>query len=106
MKMLPVLSIYDVLLGYKSCFVEQNIAVAKRGFANSLKRVLDGGDYSEINPTDLSLYHIGYFDCDNGTLESMEPDLVVSGTAVVTEYHISKSDNPNHSNFKEVENDL
>lgn len=83
----PVLSVYDNLIGYGTTFTAQNESVAVRGFTNSIISNLEGGNIVDVSPVDLSLYLVGYFDTLTGDLSPCEPSALVRGTAIVAEYH-------------------
>lgn len=89
-KKCPIIAVYDNLIGYKNLTIEQNEAVAKRAFTNSLIHVLEGGDYSAVNPADLSLYCVGWFDLVSGSIEPCDPTAIVHGTSIITEWNINK----------------
>jgi len=96
MRQVPIIAVYDNLLGYKNISIEQNEAVAKRAFTNSLVYILESGDFNAVNPADLSLYCVGKFDMDTGDIEVCTPSPIVHGTTIITEWNISRCrcDNP------------
>lgn len=91
MKM-PVLSIFDSLIGYGTPFCEVNCDVAKRAFDNSICRLVDGDFASDNDPCDLTLYHIGDFDSDTGELFKKDPELISRGSSVVVAYKTKGGD--------------
>ena len=101
-KVCPIIAVYDNLLGYKNISVEQNEAVAKRGFTNSLKYVLESGEYNDVNPTDLSLYCLGTVDLVSGDIEPCNPRAIVHGTTIVTEWQLSKCNCEDNKKVEEV----
>lgn len=76
----PIYSYRDSKVGFGSPVVDQNDQTAVRGFAYAI----NGRDgIMNFQPGDFDLYKIGFFDSEKGTLESMLPELVVSGSSVV-----------------------
>lgn len=89
-RVLPIISVYDKLLGYKSLFLEQNVEVASRSFTNYMLNLCEkeeGGDCIDVTPADLSLYHVGNFCLDSGEIEPINPCPIVHGIAVVSKYY-------------------
>lgn len=82
MKIVPVISIHDALIGYKNIIIEHNTATAVRGFTNSIRCQLDAADGSAIDVRDLSLYHVGDFNLETGEIIPCEPKLLVTGTDI------------------------
>ena len=89
----PIVAIYDNLIGYKNINITQNKAVAVRGFSNSLIYLLEHDEYDECSPADLSLYYVGDFDISSGDIKGVPPELLVAGTTVIAQWHNSKFDN-------------
>lgn len=90
MKIVPVVSVHDALIGYKNIVIEHNTATAVRGFGNSIRRILDGQDNGDIDVRDLSLYHVGNFNIDTGKITSIEPKLLVTGTDIYSDWKQNK----------------
>lgn len=84
MKM-PVLSVRDSLIGFGSPFTSVNKDVAIRGFNNSIIRAWSD-ENDPVNPEDLSLFMVGEFDSDSGSISSCEPCVLARGTAILTQY--------------------
>lgn len=75
----PVFSYRDNKVGFMAPFIDQNEDAAIRGFSyaiNSHEGVMS------FAPADYDLYKVGEFDSEKGTIESMLPQLVVSGSSV------------------------
>lgn len=86
MKVVPVISIHDALIGYKNIIIEHNTATAVRGFSNSVRRQLDAQDGSAIDVRDLSLYHVGDFNLETGEIIPIEPILLITGTEIYSSW--------------------
>lgn len=99
-RILPIVAIYDNLIGYKNINITQNKAVAVRGFSNSIKYMLERGEYDDGSPADISLYYVGDFDMDTGDIKAVPPEILVTGTAIITEWHNSKFDNSYNNEAK------
>lgn len=100
MRNVPICAIYDNLVGYKNIYIIQNESVAKRAFTNSLISILESGDYGDSSPADLSLYLVGDFDCESGSITPCEPRPIIHGTSIIREWHI---DNARRGDCSEVE---
>lgn len=84
MKM-PVLSVRDSLVGFGSPFTAVNKDVAVRGFTNSVIKAWSNSD-DTVNPEDLSLFMVGEFDTDSGSISGCEPCVLARGIAIITQY--------------------
>lgn len=75
----PVFSYRDNKVGFMTPFVDQNDDAAIRGFSyaiNTREGVMN------FAPADYDLYKIGVFDTEKGTIDSMLPEMIVSGSSV------------------------
>lgn len=82
---MPVLSVRDSLVGFGSPFTSVNKDVAIRGFTNSIIRAWSD-ENDPVSPEDLSLFMVGEFDTDSGTISGCEPCVLARGTAILTQY--------------------
>lgn len=101
-RVLPIVAVYDNLIGYKNINITQNKAVAVRGFSNSIKYMLERDEYDECSPADISLYYVGDFDMSSGDIKGVPPELLVAGTTVIAEWHNSKFDIPHRQEVTKV----
>lgn len=76
---IPVYSYRDAKSGFGTPVCDQNDVTATRGFAFAINN-RDG--IMGFAPSHFDLYKIGEFDTEKGTLKSMTPTLVVSGSSV------------------------
>lgn len=86
MRVVPIISVHDALIGYKNVVIEQNTATAIRGFSNSVRRILNGQDTGDIDVRDLSLYHIGDFNLETGEITPFVPKVLVTGTELYSNW--------------------
>lgn len=86
MKVVPIISVHDALIGYKNIVIEHNTATAVRGFSNSIRRQLDEQDGIALDVRDLSLYHVGDFNIETGEITPFEPKLLVTGTEIYSSW--------------------
>ena len=101
-KLVPIICVYDNLIGYKNLHIAENKAVAVRGFSNSIKYMLESGEINDVSPADLSLYYVGDFDMCTGDIKTIPPALLVAGTSVIAEWHNSKLDTPHRQEVTKV----
>lgn len=66
-----IYSIQDVMIGFNAPFIMKNDEIAKREYNNFLKKT--------DNAKDMRLYKIGVFNDDNGTIESITPQIIEGG---------------------------
>ena len=66
----------DVAENYFGCFDNVNRATAIRSFEESLKVIVN---QLHARPSDLSLYHIGFFDDSTGVFEAVSPTKICDG---------------------------
>lgn len=64
-------SIQDVMIGFNAPFIMINEDVAKREYANYLKKT--------ANPTDMRLFKVGTFDDSTGTVLPITPECIIGG---------------------------
>lgn len=103
MAIVKLCAIYDNLVGYKNVHAVQNLAVAERGFTNSIFHVLDGGEFIDVSPADLSLYHVGDFDMDTGEVIPVEPHAIVHGTSLIPEWNNRKFNSMDNNKTEQKE---
>lgn len=66
-----IYAIQDVMIGFNAPFIMKNDEIAKREYANFLKRT--------DNAKDMRLFKIGVFNDENGTIESITPQIIEGG---------------------------
>lgn len=71
-----VYSMRDALTGFMTPTIAQSDAVAVRFFTHA---VVNSQDILSSHVQHFSLYRIGSFDTDKGTLNHIEPELVIDG---------------------------
>lgn len=75
----PIFSVKDNKVGFMNPQMDTNEQTAVRGFAFGIN---NADNVMNFVPSDFDLYKVGYFDTEKGTLESITPDLIVSGSSV------------------------
>ena len=76
----PIYSIRDVHVGFMAPRLDSNDQTARRAFAfevNNQEGVMS------FSAKDFDLYKIGYFEQETGQIETILPELVVSGVNVL-----------------------
>lgn len=76
----PVYSIRDVHTGFMSPTVDQNDASAMRNFRHA---VMQSSSLMNSHPKDYSLYKIGVFDTETGSLVECLPELVTDAFSII-----------------------
>lgn len=66
---------HDALNGFVNMFIENGDRVAARGFQSAIKAA-EPASLFYTNPTDYSLYKLGTFDTDTGSI-TLEPAPVI-----------------------------
>lgn len=66
---------HDALNGFINIFIDNTDKVAVRGFSSAIKTA-ESGSLFYSNPTDYSLYKLGTFDTDTGSI-TLEPAPVI-----------------------------
>lgn len=89
MKIVPVIGVYDELLGYKNITVEQNTAVAVRGFTNSIEHILVH-EMDTATVEDLTLYHLADFDMETGEFITFTPKVLCRGSSIKSAFLINQ----------------
>lgn len=77
----PIYAIRDVKVGFTAPTIDQNDASSVRNFAYAV----NNGGIMNYSPSDFSLYRIGVFDDESGTIENQEPEFICSGSSVYGE---------------------
>lgn len=66
-----IYAIQDVMIGFNAPFIMKNDEIAKREYGNFLKKT--------DNAKDMRLFKIGVFNDENGTIESITPQIIEGG---------------------------
>lgn len=84
MAKLSAFSVRDVAAdNFGSPFFVQHVGIAVRGFTDEVNNFRDGNNNLYNHPKDFSLYEIGSFDQDTGTLEAFDtPKLIAHATTL------------------------
>lgn len=73
-------AIKDELVGFGSIMLEQNEMSARRDFAYACNKE---GTLLKENKKDYTLYYLGEFDIEKGTINSVAPEVVLNGSSIV-----------------------